>query len=190
MDTGCEAIDIHKRIADTGQTLHLNVMFQRSCFVATEIERKFLVIGTAWRQINPVQFSQGYLNRDPERTIRIRLAGEHAFLTVKGLTKGISRAEFEYEIPVADAGQLLTLCQGPIIEKARHLVVHNGTRWEIDEFFGENAGLVVAEVELDDENQAFERPNWLGKEVTEDPKYFNSNLATHPYNTWHDDTNR
>lgn len=156
--------------------------------MATEIERKFLVTGTAWRQPNPVRFSQGYLNRDRERTVRVRLAGERAFLTIKGPTKGISRAEFEYAIPVADAEQLLGLCQGPIIEKARHVVVHNGTTWEVDEFFGENAGLVVAEVELDHEHQSFERPSWLGQEVTNDTRYFNSNLASNPFGTWHDRT--
>ncbi|HEY6094241.1 MAG TPA: CYTH domain-containing protein [Gallionellaceae bacterium] len=98
----------------------------------------------------------GLLNRDPERTVRVRLAGEQAFLTIKGLTKGISRVEYEYAIPPADAEQLLQLCQGPIIEKARHVVVHKGTTWEVDEFFGDNAGLIVAaEVELDDERQPF-----------------------------------
>jgi adenylate cyclase len=152
--------------------------------MTTEIERKFLVTGNAWRQPTPVRFSQGYLNRDPERTVRVRLAGEEALLTIKGLTIGISRVEFEYAIPVVDAEQLLKLCQGPIIVKARHVVVHQGTTWEVDEFFGDNAGLVVAEVELDDEHQSFERPDWLGMEVTEDARYFNSNLATHPYSSW------
>lgn len=156
--------------------------------MATEIERKFLVTGDAWRQPNPVPFSQGYLNRDPERTVRVRLAGGQAFITIKGLTKGVSRLEFEYPIPVADAEQLLLLCQGPIIKKARHIVVDSGTTWEVDEFFGENAGLVVAEVELDNEHQSFRRPSWLGQEVTEDPRYFNSNLTSNPFSTWHDRT--
>ena len=152
--------------------------------MATEIERKFLVNGIAWRQPHPVQFRQGYLNRDRERTVRVRVAGEQAFLTIKGLTQGISRAEFEYAIPVSDAEQLLQLCQGPLIEKARHVVVENGTTWEVDEFFGDNAGLVVAEVELESEEKSFDRPDWLGTEVTQDPRYYNSNLATHSYGAW------
>ena len=130
--------------------------------------------------------SQGYLNRDKERTVRVRVAGEQAFLTLKGLTTGASRAEFEYEIPVADAEQLLKLCDGPIVQKVRHAVVYQGFRWEVDEFLGENAGLVVAEVELQQEDQPFERPGWLGQEVTEDPRYFNSNLAANPYSAWPD----
>lgn len=154
--------------------------------MATEIERKFLVTGSAWRQQNPPRLSQGYLNRDPDRTVRVRVAAKKAFLTIKGRTTGIARAEFEYAIPLADAQQLLTLCEGPIIEKARHVLVEQGTRWEIDEFFGDNAGLIVAEVELDDERQSFERPSWLGQEVTHDPRYFNSNLAAHPYRAWRD----
>jgi len=152
--------------------------------VSTEIERKFLVTGTEWRQANGVRFSQGYLSRDKERTVRVRVAGERAFLTVKGLTKGASRAEFEYEIPVADAEQLLKLCEGPVVQKVRHVVVYQGFRWEVDEFLGENAGLVIAEIELQKEDQLFERPGWLGQEVTEDPRYFNSNLAANPYSAW------
>ena len=150
----------------------------------TEIERKFLVTGTAWRQPKPMRLSQGYLSRAPERTVRVRVADTQAFLTIKGATLGISRAEFEYAIPLADAEQLLHLCEGPLIEKARHVLVHAGTTWEVDEFFGENAGLVVAEVELRDEAQAFERPDWLGQEVSTDPRYFNSNLASRPYSAW------
>jgi CYTH domain-containing protein len=152
--------------------------------VATEIERKFLVTGTAWRQPDAIRFCQGYLNRDKERTVRVRLAGEQAFLTIKGITRGMSRAEFEYAIPVADAEQLLQLCHTPLINKMRHIVLHNGTRWEVDEFLGENAGLVVAEVELEREDQPFDRPDWLGGEVTDDPRYYNSNLASNPYSKW------
>ncbi len=150
----------------------------------TEIERKFLVTGTEWRQANGVRFSQGYLNRDKERTVRVRLAGEQAFLTIKGLTTGASRSEFEYQIPVADAEQLLKLCDGPIIQKVRYSVVYKGFKWEVDEFLGENAGLVIAEVELESEGQQFDRPVWLGREVSDDPRYFNSNLATNPYSAW------
>lgn len=152
--------------------------------MATEIERKFLVQGTSWRQGAGVPFSQGYLNRDKERTVRVRIAGDKAFLTIKGVSRGASRAEFEYEIPVADAGQLLKLSDGPLVEKTRYLVVHDGATWEVDEFRGENAGLVVAEIELTSEGQPFTRPPWLGEEVTQDSRYLNSSLATYPYSRW------
>lgn len=152
--------------------------------MAIEIERKFLVAGTAWRDATGVLFSQGYLNRDKERTVRVRIAGEKAFLTIKGLTKGASRAEYEYEIPVADGEQLLKLCEKPIIEKVRRIVSHDGATWEVDEFLGENAGLVVAEIELQSEDQAFTQPEWLGEEVTHDSRYFNSSLANHPFSRW------
>jgi adenylate cyclase len=154
--------------------------------MATEIERKFLVTGTAWRQCPGVPFSQGYLNRDKERTVRVRVAGNQAFLTIKGITRGATRPEFEYEIPIADAEQLLKLSDGPLVEKVRRIVVHEGSTWEVDEFLGENAGLVVAEIELETESQAFTRPQWLGREVTEDSRYFNSSLATFPYSKWLD----
>lgn len=136
------------------------------------------------RQVNAVRYSQGYLNRDKERIVRVRLAGEKAFLTIKGLTEGASRAEFEYEIPVTHAEQLLQLCDGPIIQKVRHTFVYKDLVWEVDEFLGENEGLIVAEVELEREDQSFERPSWVGQEVTEDPRYFNSNLCTNPYCKW------
>ncbi|MGV8057151.1 MAG: CYTH domain-containing protein [Smithellaceae bacterium] len=149
--------------------------------MAVEIERKFLVTGTGWRGGNGVHCIQGYLNRDKERTVRVRVAGEKAFLTIKGLTRSTMRDEFEYEIPPADAEQLLKLCDGPLIEKTRHTVVYSGMIWEVDEFHGESAGLVVAEVELEREDQCFERPGWLGPEITGDPRYLNSNLCTNPY---------
>lgn len=152
--------------------------------MATEIERKFLVTGIEWRRPDALHYSQGYLNRDRERTVRIRLAGEQAFLTVKGLTRGAWRSEFEYPIPVADAEQLLKLCDGPVVRKLRHVVMHHGLKWEVDEFLDENAGLVVAEVELECEDQPFDQPGWLGQEVTEDPRYFNANLAANPYSRW------
>ena len=154
--------------------------------MGTEIERKFLVQGTQWRNGTGVRFTQGYLNRDKERTVRVRVAGDKAFLTIKGLTRGASRAEFEYKIPVEDAEELLGLCEGPIIEKDRYRVVHEGATWEVDEFFGENAGLVVAEIELTSEGQSFSRPPWLGAEVTDDRRYYNSSLASHPYRDWRD----
>ena len=152
--------------------------------MGVEIERKFLVTGAGWRQATGVRISQGYLNRDEHRTVRVRVAGEQAHLTIKGMTEGASRAEFEYEIPVEDGEQLLKLCEGPLIEKIRRTMVCDGATWEVDEFLGENAGLIVAEVELQSEDQAFARPEWLGKEVTDDARYFNSNLATHPFSRW------
>ncbi len=149
-----------------------------------EIERKFLVVGTAWRQGVGVRFSQGYLNRDQKRTVRVRLAGSQAFLTVKGVSVGASREEFEYEIPPADAEQLLKLSDGPVIEKIRRVVDFAGSIWEVDEFLGDNAGLVVAEIELQSEDQQFSKPDWLGAEVTYDARYFNSSLATNPFRNW------
>jgi adenylate cyclase len=151
-----------------------------------EIERKFLVSSEGWRQATGTQtrFSQGYLSRDPARTVRVRLAGERAFLTIKGATQGATRAEFEYEIPVADAQQLLAMSDGPVVDKVRHLCTHEGMTWEVDEFLGANAGLVVAEIELQSEGQAFGRPAWLGEEVTGDARYVNANLAVTPFSVW------
>lgn len=151
-----------------------------------EIERKFLVAGDAWRQQAGAvtRFSQGYLSRDPARTVRVRIAGEQAFLTIKGATTGATRAEFEYAIPLADAQQLLPLCDGPVVEKRRHLCTHAGMTWEVDEFLGANAGLVLAEIELTAEDQPFERPAWLGEEVTGDARYVNANLAVRPFGQW------
>ncbi len=150
-----------------------------------EIERKFLVAGDGWRgHGRSTRICQGYLNRDKARTVRVRIAGEQAFLTVKGLSAGAVRAEFEYAIPPADAQQLLALCDGPVIDKVRHAVEHEGLVWEIDEFLGDNQGLLLAEVELRSEDQAFARPAWAGEEVTDDPRYYNSNLAEHPFTRW------
>jgi len=154
--------------------------------MATEIERKFLVQGTSWRQSNSVRLSQCYLNRDRHRTVRVRIAGDKAFLTVKSVRQGVTRGEFEYEIPVADAEQLLKLSDGPIIEKNRYVVVHDGSKWEIDEFLGDNSGLLLAEIELKSEDEAFSRPPWLGAEVTHDTRYYNSSLAGCPYGKWRD----
>lgn len=151
-----------------------------------EIERKFLVTGDQWRQGAGVRYSQGYLSRDKARTVRVRVAGDKAFLTIKGVSRGAARAEFEYEIPVAEAEQLLELSDGPLIRKLRYKVRHDGLTWEVDEFLGDNTGLVVAEVELTSEDQTFTKPSWVGKEVTDDQRYYNSNLASHPYSQWHD----
>lgn len=145
-----------------------------------EIERKFLVTGTAWRTPDGQRLVQGYLNRDKARTVRVRIAGPLAFLTIKGATTGASRAEFEYPVPLADAEALLALCEGPLIEKIRHRVAFGGLLWEVDEFLGHLAGLVVAEVELDREDQTVDLPPWVGAEVTHDPRYFNSNLVNRP----------
>jgi len=154
--------------------------------MGVEIERKFLVTSDGWRQPpgRQTRFSQGYLSRDPARTVRVRLAGERAFLTIKGSTRGATRAEFEYEIPAADAQALLAMCDGPVVEKIRHLCEHAGMTWEVDEFLGANAGLVVAEIELESEGQAFAHPAWLGQEVTGDARYVNANLAAHPFTSW------
>lgn len=152
--------------------------------MAIEIERKFLVTGKDWRTASPSRIVQGYLNRDRARTVRVRIAGAAAWLTIKGQNVGATRAEFEYAIPLADAEALLALCDGPLIDKQRHRIPLGEHVWEVDEFFGDNAGLIVAEIELRHEDEAFARPAWLGDEVSSDPRYYNSSLATHPYNTW------
>lgn len=154
--------------------------------MAKEIERKFLVTGDAWRTLaKGTHYRQGYLNSIKERTVRIRTIDDKAYLTVKGPTVGVTRMEFEYEIPYNDCVEMLKhLAEQPIIEKARYKVPYNGLVWEIDEFFGVNEGLIVAEVELQSENQVFEKPQWIGQEVSGDPRYFNSNLVNNPYTTW------
>ena len=151
-----------------------------------EIERKFLVSGEAWRETaEGTRYRQGFLSTEPERTVRVRVAGPRGSITVKGKSVGARRAEFEYEIPVADAERMLdTLCKRPLIEKVRYVLAVGAHTWEIDVFEGDNAGLVVAEIELRREDEAFERPEWVGNEVTDDPRYFNSNLVANPYRTW------
>ena len=149
-----------------------------------EIERKFLVVGDDWRAAPAVPYAQGYLNRDKARTVRVRVVRDQAWLTIKGVSTGATRAEFDYPIPVADAEQLLALCDGPVIRKTRRVIEHAGATWEVDEFQGDNAGLVVAEIELPSEDAAFQRPAWLGAEVTHDARYFNSSLAAAPFSTW------
>jgi len=153
--------------------------------MAQEIERKFLVTGEAWRQVDGTLYRQGYLNTTKERTVRVRRKGHQAFLTIKGETVGATRLEFEYEIPSDDADQMLDeLCERPLIEKKRYKIEHQGLIWEVDEFFGENEGLILAEVELAHEDQAIPKPSWIGTEVTDDPRYFNANLVNHPYRQW------
>ena len=156
-------------------------------FMGQEIEKKFLVINNLYKkEASSTHYRQGYLCTDSDRTVRIRLAGEKGFVTIKGKTVGCSRAEYEYEIPAADAASMLdTLCLHPLVEKIRYR--HKGPDgkvWEIDEFLGENEGLVVAEIELADENEPFARPAWLGEEVTGDVRYYNSYLSQNPYKGW------
>jgi adenylate cyclase len=151
-----------------------------------EIERKFLVAGDAWRGLaQGTRYRQGYLSTVKERTVRVRSVGSKAYLTIKGITKGISRTELEYEIPLRDADTLLEeLCERPLIEKDRYRIPVAGLTWEVDEFFGDNAGLILAEVELQEEGQAFHKPDWVGKEVSDDPRYYNANLIANPYRNW------
>ena len=151
-----------------------------------EIERKFLVNGDAWRGlVEGKRYRQGYLSTVKERTVRVRTAGDKGYLTVKGISVGASRSEYEYEIPLADANEMLDrLCERPLIEKTRYRIPQGEVVWEIDEFEGDNRGLITAEVELTDEHQVVTPPAWIGKEVTDDPKYFNANLVAKPYTTW------
>jgi adenylate cyclase len=148
-----------------------------------EIERKFLVQGDEWRNHPGVSIRQGYLARERGHTVRVRIAGDRATLTIKAGTNTLRRSEFEYEIPLADATELLTLCTHTI-EKTRRVVDVDGTKWEVDEFGGENAGLVVAEVELGSEDEVFNKPSWIGREVTDDSRYLNSELVAHPFCGW------
>lgn len=151
-----------------------------------EIERKFLVTSDAWKSLaQGTYYRQGYLSTVKERVVRVRTIGDKGFLTIKGITVGVTRSEFEYEIPVDEANLMLdNLCEKPIIEKMRAKVKLDGLVWEIDEFHGENEGLVVVEVELHDENQSLTFPDWVGREVSGDPRYFNSNLITMPFTQW------
>lgn len=154
--------------------------------MGVEIERKFLVRNSAWKALaQGVLLRQGYLSSAPERIVRVRIEGTTAVLTIKGRTTGMTRSEWEYPIPMADAQAFLDkLCERPIIEKYRYRIPVEGMTWEVDEFLGENAGLVVAEIELESEQQAFAKPDWIGEEVTHDARYFNANLLRHPYTKW------
>jgi len=150
-----------------------------------EIEKKFLVKQDIFpRTSHSTVMKQGYLSVDKERVVRVRIEGDKAWLTIKGKMQGISRPEFEYEIPTTDAEQLLKLCMFNPVEKIRHRIEANGQLWEVDEFIGLNKGLILAEIELDDENQSFTLPEWIGEEVTHDHRYYNSWLAANPYTTW------
>lgn len=158
-----------------------------------EIERKFLVTGDGWRQAahRVIPMAQGYINDigaldrgTQNASVRVRIEGDRAALNLKSRTLGHTRQEFDYPIPVADARDLLALCVGGRIEKHRHLVAHAGMTWEVDEFFGDNAGLVVAEIELDSADQPVVLPDWAGEEVTDDARYYNVALANRPYSRW------
>lgn len=156
--------------------------------MALEIERKFLLAGEGWRGlVEGVAYRQGYLCAGKEHSVRVRIAGHTGYLTVKGATVGMGRNEYEYEIPLADARAMLDiLCPQPQIEKKRYTIFFRGFTWEIDEFFGLNQGLIVAEIELQREDQTFERPDWIGREVTGDPRYYNAALCKAPFSTWKD----
>lgn len=153
--------------------------------MAKEIERKFLVANDDWRnKAEGETFKQGYLSTSAERSVRIRIKSDSAFLTIKGETKGFTRNEFEYAIPLDDAEQLLNMCLQPVINKIRYTINHDGNTWEIDEFFGENKGLILAELELESEDETFSKPSWTGKEVTGDPRYYNASLVQNPFSKW------
>ena len=151
-----------------------------------EIERKFLLRSDEWRSnvTESRRIAQGYLSRDLERTVRVRITGENAFMTIKGKTEGISRTEIEFPLPLETAQNLLPLCFQPLIDKIRHLVPLDGHLWEIDEFHGSNTGLIVAEIELEAEDTAFARPDWLGDEVSQDFHYTNASLSERAFSTW------
>lgn len=151
-----------------------------------EIEKKFLIKNDNWKEIvlEQKEISQGYLSASPNRTVRVRIMGKVGFLTIKSKSKGSVRSEFEYEIPLDDAKELMELCEKPILAKTRHWVKHENHTWEIDVFEKENKGLVVAEIELTREDESFLIPDWIGKEVTEETKYYNSQLIENPYSNW------
>jgi adenylate cyclase len=151
-----------------------------------EIERKFLVTNNSWRMPGRgTRYRQGYLSTEPARNVRVRVGAGRGFITVKGLTVNTTRPEYEYPIPVEDANEMLdTLCLKPIIEKVRYTIEHDGLLWEVDEFEGENAGLVIAEVELAEANQTIFLPDWIGEEVTDDARYYNASLIANPFTTW------
>jgi adenylate cyclase len=151
-----------------------------------EIERKFLVKNDSWHSMVHTSraIRQGYLCGNSRASVRVRIDGDRANLNIKSATIGVERHEFEYPIPLEHAAVLLSELAGELIDKTRHELRHKGHLWEIDEFAGENAGLIVAEIELDDANESFERPDWLGEEVSDDARYYNTELARNPYSRW------
>ena len=154
--------------------------------MAQEIERKFLVKDSRYRQLgNYLHIHQGFLSTEKDRVVRVRIHGKKAFLTIKGISKGIARTEYEYKIPMTDAKYMLeNLCIQPTIEKYRYNVNVEGFTWEIDEFIGENEGLIIAEIELKTDDQQFPKPEWIGEEVTGDTRYYNANLVKNPFRSW------
>ena len=162
--------------------------------MAREIERKFLLKNQDWKALayQQTNFAQGYLNditdKSSKSSVRVRIQGDKANMNIKSLEIGLSRDEYEYEIPLEDGQKILaTLATGPVIEKMRYLVKVSNHTWEIDEFFGENEGLIVAEVELQSEGEEFEIPSWAGREVTEEVRFYNISLSKNPYNSWSED---
>ena len=162
--------------------------------MAIEIERKFLLADASWKPLafQQTHFAQGYLNDISERhaksSVRVRIEGEHANMNVKSLEIGLSRDEYEFSVPLSDAKKMLaTLTVGPVVEKVRYLVKVGKHTWEIDEFLGDNQGLVVAEVELDSEDEQFDIPAWAGREVTEEVRFYNISLSKRPFNLWNED---
>lgn len=156
--------------------------------MGVEIEKKFLLVNDNWKEgATSKIYYQGYLCSGSGKTVRVRIAGDTGYLTLKGKHSGISRTEFEYPIPLEDARVLLEeFCDQPLIHKKRYLKKYKGFLWEIDEFYGENEGLVMAEIELESEDQSFPRPDWLGKEVSHDGRFYNANLRFNPYKNWKD----
>jgi len=154
--------------------------------MALEIERKYLLKNNDWKTLikEEISIKQGYLNSEKERTVRVRTYGEKGIITIKGKNNNLTRKEFEYTIPLADALEMLKLAEMPLIEKTRFIVINDGNTWEIDVFEGVNKGLVVAEIELESETEKFEVPEWIGEEVSTDPKYFNACLINHPFTEW------
>lgn len=146
--------------------------------MAKEIERTFLVKNDSFRgmEIKKIRIQQGYLNRDPERTVRVRITDDSAFLTVKGKTRGFTREEFEYPVPVKDGEGMLKLCQGRVLDKTRYIIPYEGFTWEVDEYHRDLEGLIVTEIELDHPDDDFQLPPFAGEEVTGDPRYYNSQL--------------
>lgn len=158
--------------------------------MATEIEHKFLLKNENWRKevSHCVVYKQGYLSSQSTSSIRVRISNREAWLNIKSATIGTQRSEYEYEIPLSDAQEILdNLCFKPVIEKTRHFVKYENHLWEIDEFDGENAGLIVAEIELNSLNENFTKPDWIGEDVTQDVRYYNNNLAKTPYSQWRND---
>lgn len=159
--------------------------------MATEIERKFLLRNNEWRELasRRTRYRQGYLADAKSVSIRVRIAGDQGFLNIKSVTLDVSRTEYEYSIPLADAAELLDrFCARPLIEKTRYLVPYGDHVWEVDVFEGENAGLVVAEIELNHADEPFTKPPWVGAEVSADPRYYNVSLVAHPYKDWKSST--